>query len=113
MAQAITAERGQWYKRLDLDENFEVVAIDRDEECIEIQYYSGEIEEIDEASWELLEIAPVAPPDNWSGAFGSDNRVEFEDIRLQDNTITTTASPIKLFSCLRINHRRLKGLSFF
>ena len=50
MAQAITAERGQWYKRLDLDENFEVVAIDRDEECIEIQYYSGEIEEIDEIS---------------------------------------------------------------
>lgn len=78
MAQAIQAERGQWYKRLDLDESFEVVAIDRDEECIEIQYYNGEIEEIDEASWLLLEIAPIAPPDNWSGAFGTDNRVEFE-----------------------------------
>ena len=78
MAQAITAERGQWYKRLDLDESFEVVAIDRDEKCIEIQYYSGEIEEIDEAIWELLEIAPVAPPDNWTGAFGSDSRIEFE-----------------------------------
>ncbi|GAA0213406.1 hypothetical protein GCM10009123_20820 [Kangiella japonica] len=75
---AIKAERGQWYKRLDLNEAFEVVAIDREEECIEIQYYSGEVEELDEASWELLELTPIAPPDNWSGAFGTDNRVEFE-----------------------------------
>ena len=74
----VYAERGQWYKRQDLDQIFEVVAIDLDEKCIEIQYYSGEIEELDEASWELLEIAPIAPPDNWSGAFGTDNRIEFE-----------------------------------
>ncbi|GAA4355649.1 DUF6763 family protein [Kangiella marina] len=78
MAQAINPERGHWYKRLDLDESFEVVAIDRDDECIEIQYYSGEVEELDQASWDLLDIAPVAPPDNWSGAFGTDNRVELD-----------------------------------
>jgi hypothetical protein len=78
MSQPINAERGQWYKRQDLDEIFEVVAIDRDDESIEIQYYSGEIEELDEASWDLLDIAPTAPPDNWSGAFGTDSRVEFE-----------------------------------
>ncbi|AOE49684.1 DUF6763 family protein [Kangiella sediminilitoris] len=79
MGQTIHPERGQWYKRLDLDASFEVVAIDRDEQCIEIQYYSGEIEEIDQASWEQLELTPIAPPDNWSGAFGTDNRVELED----------------------------------
>lgn len=78
MGQAINPERGQWYKRLDLDAHFEVVAIDRDDECIEVQYYSGEIEEIEQTSWELLEIAPVAPPDNWSGAYETDNRVDFE-----------------------------------
>ena len=78
MEHAVKAERGQWYKRLDLDEAFEVVAIDRDEECIEIQYYTGEVEELDQASWDLLELSRVAPPDDWSGAFGTDNRVEFE-----------------------------------
>ncbi|WP_223668981.1 DUF6763 family protein [Kangiella shandongensis] len=78
MGQTINPERGQWYKRLDLDASFEVVAIDRDEECIEIQYYSGEIEEIDQASWELLELSPIAPPDNWSGAYETDSRVEIE-----------------------------------
>lgn len=78
MGQAINPQRGQWYKRLDLDAHFEVVAIDRDDECIEVQYYSGEIEEIEQTSWDLLDIAPVAPPDNWSGAYETDSRVDFE-----------------------------------
>lgn len=78
MERTVNAERGQWYKRLDLDQTFEVVAIDRDEESIEIQYYSGEVEELDQTSWELLDINPIAPPDNWSGAFDTDTRVEFE-----------------------------------
>lgn len=78
MGRAIQPERGQWYRRQDLDASFEVVAIDRDEESIDIQYYSGEVEEVDQTSWEQLELSPIAPPDNWFGAYETDSRIELE-----------------------------------
>ncbi|MRX26995.1 DUF6763 family protein [Kangiella sp. HZ709] len=68
MAKLLTPRRGHWYKRPDLNDVFEVVAIDDDEGTIEIQYFNGEIEELDLASWQELYIAEAAAPEDWSGA---------------------------------------------
>jgi hypothetical protein len=70
---------GEWY-RGGTNELFEVVAIDDQDETIEIQYFDGSVTEIDFESWndqlreELLEAADA--PEDWSGAVD----VETEDL---------------------------------
>jgi hypothetical protein len=77
---------GQWY-RGDTDELFEVVAIDDQDETIEIQYFDGSVTEIDFETWydqlrdELIEAADA--PEDWSGAIdveGEDLGRDAEDI---------------------------------
>lgn len=59
---------GQWY-RLDDYIVFEVVAMDRDDQTIEIQHYDGMIEELDFESWEQSSIIETSAPEDWSGAY--------------------------------------------
>ena len=81
---------GQWY-RGGTDELFEVVAIDDQDETIEIQYFDGSVTEVDFEAWndqlrdELLEAADA--PEDWSGAID----VESEDL---DREFEDTARPI-------------------
>ncbi len=86
MKRPISPERGQWYKRPDLNDLFEVVAIDDDEGTIEIQYFNGEIEELDQASWKQLEIIGAAAPEDWSGA------LEVESYAINDRMKDSPAS---------------------
>ncbi|HEX4242159.1 MAG TPA: DUF6763 family protein [Steroidobacteraceae bacterium] len=70
---------GQWY-RGGTSELFEVVAIDDQDQTIEIQYFDGSVTEVDFDSWneqlldELIEAADA--PEDWSGAVD----VEAEDL---------------------------------
>jgi hypothetical protein len=60
-----------WYKHFDKGEEFEVVAVDEEAKTVEIQYYDGNVDEMDFYTWyqspiELIE-APgdeTAPMDN-------------------------------------------------
>src|SRR5665213_3549914 len=69
---------GQWY-RGGTNELFEVVAIDDQDQTIEIQYFDGSVTEVDFDSWneQLLDelIDAAEPPEDWSGAVD----VEAED----------------------------------
>jgi hypothetical protein len=76
---------GQWY-RGGTNELFEVVAIDDDDQTIEIQYFDGTVAEVDFDSWneqlldELIDAADA--PEDWSGAIdmeAEDLDREFED----------------------------------
>ena len=70
---------GQWY-RGGTNELFEVVAIDDQDQTIEIQYFDGTVAEMEFDSWnehlldELIDVA--AAPEDWSGAVD----VEIEDL---------------------------------
>src|SRR6266849_3254277 len=77
---------GQWY-RGGTNELFEVVAIDDQDQTIEIQYFDGTVTEVDFDSWneqlldELIDAADA--PEDWSGAVdveAEDLDREFEDI---------------------------------
>jgi hypothetical protein len=80
---------GQWY-RGSTNELFEVVAIDDQDETIEIQFFDGSVTEIDFDAWNeqlrdgLLEAADA--PEDWSGAVD----VEIEDL---DREFEDTARP--------------------
>src|SRR5580693_4677320 len=70
---------GQWY-RDGANELFEVVAIDDQDETIEIQYFDGTVTEIEFDSWneQLLDdaIDVADAPEDWSGAVD----IETEDL---------------------------------
>ena len=85
---------GQWY-RGSTNELFEVVAIDSQDETIEIQYFDGTVAEMDFDSWneQLLDdvIEAADAPEDWSGAID----VEAEDLdrEFEDNTRTAWSDP--------------------
>jgi hypothetical protein len=85
---------GQWY-RGGTNELFEVVAIDDQDQTIEIQYFDGTVAEMEFDSWNehLLDelIDPADAPEDWSGAVD----VEAEDLgrEFEDNTRGAWSEP--------------------
>jgi len=62
---------GKWYARAGGD-SFEVVAIDRDDSTIELQYFDGTIEELDFDEWREEEIVAASAPEDWTGSVDVD-----------------------------------------
>jgi len=58
---------GDWYRAQD-GTIFEVVAIDRDDGTIEVQYFDGTIEEIDAETWIEQRFDEAEAPEDWSGS---------------------------------------------
>ncbi len=85
---------GQWY-RGGTNELFEVVAIDDDDETIEIQYFDGTVAEIDFDAWneQLLDdlIDAADAPEDWSGSV--DMEAEDFDREFEDNARGARSSP--------------------
>jgi hypothetical protein len=55
---------GMWYKHFDKGEQFEVIAVDDDAQLVEIQYYDGDIDEMDFYTWYELPIEPIEAPED-------------------------------------------------
>ncbi len=60
---------GNWYRNLETQTNFEIVALDEQTQSIEIQYFEGEVEELDTDDWYGLVLESIAAPEDWSGAY--------------------------------------------
>jgi hypothetical protein len=71
-------EIGSWYVNEDGD-RFEIVAVDEPEDTIEIQYFSGDVEELDGDTWRALTVALIAAPEDWSGPFDDLVQDDFGD----------------------------------
>jgi hypothetical protein len=78
---------GQWY-RGGTNELFEVVAIDDQDQTIEIQYFDGTVAEVDFDAWneQLLDA-----PEDWSGAV--DMEAEDMDREFEDNARSLWSTP--------------------
>lgn len=59
---------GEWYKSYE-GQIFKVVATDEAEKTIEIQYFGGEIDEIEADAWESSVAEKVEQPEDWSGPY--------------------------------------------
>jgi len=72
---------GLWYWDIDHAERFEIVATDPASGNIDIQYFSGEIDEVDEETWFAMRVVSIAAPQDWSGPFeiNKDEFSEFND----------------------------------
>ncbi len=59
----------QWYQEAETGRTFKVVALDEDNDAIEVQYADGDIDEFDFASWHESHLLPIEPPEDWSAPF--------------------------------------------
>lgn len=71
---------GNWYKD-EREQLFEVVVADEEENCIEIQFFGGEIDEIDFDAWSLIKLETVPQPEDWTGPYGE---MEKDDLGYSD-----------------------------
>jgi len=61
------ARVGQWYRRSDKGEIFQVTGYDKASGTIEIQTFDGDLDEIDEDAWRELPLGLAEPPEDWTG----------------------------------------------
>jgi len=59
---------GDWF-RYTGGKTFKVVAIDEADETFEIQYFDGDVAEMESDEWNQLELEPIDAPEDWSGPY--------------------------------------------
>ena len=74
---------GAWYQESGA-QSFEVVAVDTDTATIEIQYFEGEVEELEFDAWREMELLAIEPPEDWTGAY---DELEVDDLGYSDTAI--------------------------
>ncbi|MGC3981797.1 MAG: hypothetical protein QM808_11085 [Steroidobacteraceae bacterium] len=72
-----TPEVGDWYQGRD-GKLFEVVALDADDQTIEVQYFDGSLEEFDNSDWLSLSPEAAEAPEDWTGPLDVDAE-DYED----------------------------------
>ncbi|MFQ5935092.1 MAG: DUF6763 family protein [Acidiferrobacterales bacterium] len=81
---------GQWYRHLEKDYEFKVIAVDEDEGIVQIQYLDDEVEELDIDSWYEWDVEKIAPYDR-SARVHSDI-ADNEDLPEQDEDASNDSS---------------------
>ncbi|MDT8334646.1 MAG: DUF6763 family protein [Desulfurivibrionaceae bacterium] len=67
----------QWYWEPKSDRSFTVLDYDEDEGIIEIQYFDGELDELDIDEWREMALEEVEQPEDWTGLI---DKLEVDDL---------------------------------
>ncbi len=86
---------GRWYKDVENDLSFKVVAIEDSDNTIEVQYINGDIGEYDSDSWYNSTFDYIEAPEDWSAPFDD---LEPDDLGYSDPDMhtATDADPLDL-----------------
>lgn len=76
---------GRWYEHTDKGYKFEVVGVDEDAGSVEIQFYDGNVDEIELADWYDQEIEISEEPEDWTGPVDD---VEIDDLDYTETQMT-------------------------
>src|SRR5688572_4870070 len=88
---------GDWYQ-VALEPAFEVVAVDADQETIEIQYFDGTVQEISFDDWTEMRPQPSAQPEDFSGAMDIDKEdYGIEPDRLSGDSLSNPLDQLDRF----------------
>lgn len=72
---------GSWYKDLENNLTFKVIAVDDSDDTIEVQYLNGDIGEYDHDSWYNSTFDYIEDPEDWSAPFDD---IENDDLGYSD-----------------------------
>jgi len=70
-----------WYKDAETERSFRIVALDSDNDSIEVQYLNGDLGEYDADAWENSAFYPIDQPEDWTAPFDD---VELDDLGYSD-----------------------------
>ena len=73
-----------WYQDEATSRSFRVVAVDDENDSIEVQYSNGDIGGFDFASWDESLFFPIEAPEDWAAPFDD---VELDDLGYSDPDI--------------------------
>lgn len=76
----------RWYRDLEQGYTFQVIARDDQQDTVEIQYFDGDLEEMDLEEWNVMALEPIEPPEDWTGSI---DHIERDDLRYTDTGITS------------------------
>ena len=65
MSHELDPKVGRWYRRVDDEQVFKVVAIDEDDGLVEIKTAAGEVEELDSSEWVELDLEMAEAPEDY------------------------------------------------
>jgi hypothetical protein len=71
----------RWYKDIENDLTFKVVAIDSEDQSVEVQYQDGDIGEYDIDTWYNSTFDYIEAPEDWSAPYGD---LETDDLGYSD-----------------------------
>ncbi len=71
----------RWYKDIENDLTFKVVAIDSEDQSVEVQYKDGDIGEYDLDTWYNSTFDYIEAPEDWSAPYGD---LETDDLGYSD-----------------------------
>lgn len=76
-----TPQLENWYEDRESGRQFRVVALDEENETVEIQYLNGDLGEFDVGSWNDASIVAIEAPEDWSAPFDD---LETDDLGYSD-----------------------------
>jgi hypothetical protein len=68
MLNELDPQINQWYAHLDKGQRFYVIAVNEEQNTVEVQHFDGDIEEFSLDEWSDLQIELSVEPENWAGA---------------------------------------------
>jgi uncharacterized protein DUF6763 len=91
-------EIGQWYARADKGELFHVVGRDEASRTIEIQSFSGDLDEIEAEIWSALPLEKSAPPEDWTAPLDDidPDDLGYTDTEMKASDWTRPLQPMRL-----------------
>lgn len=58
---------GNWYRHADKGQSFSVIEVDEERLRVGLQYFDGDLDELDLDDWYELDVLPIDPPEDWTG----------------------------------------------
>ena len=80
----------RWYKDVENNLTFTVVAIEEDNELIEVQYLNGDIGEYDKDTWYNSTFDYIETPEDWSAPY---DELETDDLGYTDPDLHNGPDP--------------------
>jgi hypothetical protein len=65
MSRELNPVAGRWYRDVERDEIFKVIAVEENDDVIEIQHADGEIEDLESAEWFEMDLERAGEPEDW------------------------------------------------
>ena len=79
MSRELNPVAGRWYRDLERNEVFKVIAVDENDDVVEIQHADGEIEELESAEWYEMDLERAGEPEDWLREEAVDKEAEDDE----------------------------------